>query len=188
MKDMNSANFPILSTERLTLRQLTVDDHQDIFALRSDPAINRFLGRQLCKTQEEAIQFIHLVNDNIVKGAGYYWAITLAEIKKLAGTICLYDFSFENSSCEIGYELMTEFQRQGIMKEAAGKVIDYAFNNLKVQKIEAFFHRDNQRSINLLEQCCFKHSIEKDEANKELIGYHLKKSFYSNTFNGVSAA
>jgi ribosomal-protein-alanine N-acetyltransferase len=34
------------------------------------------------------------------------------------------------------------------MKEAAEKVVDYAFNTIKVQKIEAIFHRDNQRSIN----------------------------------------
>jgi ribosomal-protein-alanine N-acetyltransferase len=59
------------------------------------------------------------------------------------------------------------------MKEAAEKVIDYAFNTIKVQKIEAFFHRDNQRSINLLEKFLFKDSNESDKTHPEMICYHL---------------
>lgn len=83
MTDINSATFPILTTERLTLRQLSIDDQQDIFALRSDPRINEFLDRQLCKTNEEAINFIKKVNDNIEKDNTYYWAITLTDTKHL---------------------------------------------------------------------------------------------------------
>lgn len=69
---MNSATSPILTTERLTLRQLSIDDQQDIFALRSDPKINKFLDRQLCRTNEDAINFINRVNDNIEKSDTYY--------------------------------------------------------------------------------------------------------------------
>jgi ribosomal-protein-alanine N-acetyltransferase len=94
----------------------------------------------------------------------------------LVGTICLFGFSDENYTCEIGYELLTKFQGQGIMKEAAEKVIDYAFNTIKVKKIEAFMHRDNQRSIKLLEKFSFWKSNEPDEANPDLICYHLTKS------------
>lgn len=45
-----------------------------------------------------------------------------------------FDFSTENNSCEIGYELMPEFQGQGIMKESAEEVINYAFQTLTFQK------------------------------------------------------
>ena len=47
--------FPILTTERLTLRQLSIDDQQNIFALRSDIEINKYLDRQVSKTIEDAI-------------------------------------------------------------------------------------------------------------------------------------
>jgi ribosomal-protein-alanine N-acetyltransferase len=59
------------------------------------------------------------------------------------------------------------------MKEAAEKVIDYAFNTIKVKKIEAFFHRDNQSSIKLLEKFSFRNSNEPDKTNPDLICYHL---------------
>ena len=164
----NSATFPILTTERLTLRQLSIDDQQDIFALRSNPEINKFLDRQLCKTTEDAINFINKINDNIRKSNTFYWAITLTDTKKLVGTICLYNFSSEKNSCEIGYELMTQFQGQGIMKEAAQVVIDYLFQTLRFKKIVAFTHCENQNSTNLLLKFNFLKSIERDKDDPNL--------------------
>ncbi|MFZ1534986.1 MAG: GNAT family N-acetyltransferase, partial [Chitinophagaceae bacterium] len=102
-----------------------------------------------------------------------YWAITLNDSNKLVGTICLYGFSEENDNCEIGYELLTNFQGQGIMTEAVEKVIDYAFNTIKVQKIEAFFHSDNQPSIKLLKKFSFRDLNKADETNHDLVSYHL---------------
>ena len=43
MTKRNFTPFPILATERLTLRQLSIDDQQNIFALRSDKEINKYL-------------------------------------------------------------------------------------------------------------------------------------------------
>src|SRR6476660_10261685 len=119
------------------------------------------------------MQGINKVNENINKNDSLYWAITLTDRNILIGTICLFGFSDENNKCEIGYELLTNFQGQGIMKEASEKVIDYAFNTIKVQKIEAFLHRDNQRSIKLLEKFSFRDSNEPVEAYPDLIYYYL---------------
>jgi [ribosomal protein S5]-alanine N-acetyltransferase len=168
--------FPILTTQRLTLRQLLINDEEDIFTLRSDREINKYLDRPLSNTIEDARNFIHKVNENIQKNISLYWAITLRDSNTFVGTICLYGFSDENDNCEIGYELLTNFQGQGIMKEAVEKVIDYTFNTIKVQKIEAFLHRDNQRSINLLEKLLFRNSNKPDEIAPELICYHLTNS------------
>ena len=165
--------FPILTTERLILRQLLINNEQEIFTLRSDSEINKYLDRQLSNTIADARNFINKVNENANKNISLYWAITLSDRNILVGTICLYGFSDENDNCEIGYELLTNFQGQGIMKEAAEKVIDYAFNTIKVKKIEAFLHKDNQGSINLLEKLSFRNSNKPDETNPELIGYHL---------------
>ncbi len=172
---MNSATFTTLRTARLTLRQLSIDDQQDILALRSDPEINKYLGRQPTKTIEDAINFINKVNENIEKQIALYWAITLTETKTFVGTICLFDFSNENNSCEIGYELMPKFQGQGIMKEATQVVIDYVFQTLKLKKILAFTHCDNQNSTNLLAKLNFVKSIENDKENPDLNIFTLIK-------------
>ena len=164
--------LPILKTERLTLRELEINDEKEIFTLRSDSEINKYLDRQICNTIDDARNFI----DKIVKGDSLYWAITLSNQNILIGTICLFGFSDENCKCELGYELSTHFQGQGIMKEAVVKVIEYAFNTIKVKKIEAFPHMNNLSSIKLLEKFSFRNSNETDEANPELICYHLTNS------------
>ena len=164
--------FPILTTERLTLRQLVINDEQEIFTLRSDSEINKYLDRQISNTIDDARNFIN----TIIKNDSSYWAITLSDKNILVGTICLFGFSDENYKCEIGYELLTNFQRQGIMKEAVEKVIDYAFNTIKLNKIEAFLHKDNLSSIKLLEKFSFRNSNEPDKTNPALICYHLTNS------------
>ena len=168
--------FPILTTERLTLRQLVINDEQEIFTLRSDSEINKYLDRPISNTIDDARNFINKVTENINKNDSLYWAITLSGNNILVGTICLFSFSDENDKCEIGYELLTNFQRQGIMKEAVEKVIDYAFNTIKVRKIEAFFHRDNQSSIKLLNKFSFRETNEADKSDPDLIFYHLTNS------------
>jgi ribosomal-protein-alanine N-acetyltransferase len=144
--------------------------------LRSDSEINKYLDRQLSNSIEDARNFINKVNENIKKNDSLYWAITLSDKNILVGTICLFGFSDDNYKCEIGYELLTNFQGKGIMKEAVEKIIDYAFNKIKVQKIEAFLHRDNQSSINLLEKLLFRNSNKYDETTPELICYQLTNS------------
>ena len=175
MTNLNSILFPILTTERLTLRQLTINDQQDILALRSDPVINKYLDRQPTQTREDAVKFINQVNDNIEKLIAYYWAITWTGTKTFAGTICLFSFSGEKDSCEIGYELMTKFQGQGIMKEAAQAVIAYAYQTLKLKKILAFTHCDNQHSTKLLEKFDFVKSGDTDRENPNLNLFILTK-------------
>ena len=176
MLNRNFKPFPILATERLTLRQLLITDEQEIFTLRSDREINKYLDRQVSKTVDDARNFINMINGNIHKNDSIYWAITLRDRNILVGTICLFGFSDEDNKCEIGYEILTNFQGQGIMSEAAEKVIDFAFNTNKVQKIEAFLHKDNQRSIKLLEKLSFRNSNEPDKTNPELICFNLTNS------------
>jgi [ribosomal protein S5]-alanine N-acetyltransferase len=173
--------FPILTTEKLTLRQLSIDDQQSVFTLRSDTEINKYLDREPSKTIEDAIIFINKVTENIKINNSLYWAITLTKDNTFVGTICLFGFSDENAKCEIGYELLTTFQRQGVMLEAAEKVIDYAFNTIGVQIIEAFFHKDNQPSIKLLEKLSFKNSNLIDTTAPDLKCYYLKSPTDNNS-------
>ena len=50
--------FPVLKTERLTLRQLSVNDDKEIFALRSDKQVNKYLDRDLSNSIEDARKLI----------------------------------------------------------------------------------------------------------------------------------
>ncbi len=156
MTDKNFTPFPVLKTERLTLRQLVSSDDKEIFALRSDDNVNKYLDRKPSKSIDDAKNFIQTINENIQRNDSIYWAITLNGTNKLIGTICLFDFSDDNSKAEIGYELLPDFQGKGIMQEATSKVIDFGIQHIGLNSIEAYTHSENQSSARLLEKFNFK--------------------------------
>ena len=155
--------FPVLKTERLTLRQLRINDDKEIFALRSDADVNKYLNRKRSKSIDDAKNFIQIINENIQRNNSIYWAITLKGTDKLIGTICLFDFSDDNLKAEIGYELLPGFQGKGIMQEAASKVIDFGSQQIGLTSIEAYTHSENQSSTTLLEKLNFKRHSAADD-------------------------
>lgn len=165
------STFPLLTTERLTLRQLRDTDVEEIFSLRSDPTINQFLDRPPCKSAEDALNFIKAIQQN----ESLYWAITQTPHEKLIGTICLYNFSDELNSCEIGYELLANYQGQGIMLEAAKSIIAFAVQTLGIKTLEAFTHKENKSSTNLLLKCSFVKTDFVDDTDANLNLFRLSK-------------
>ncbi len=161
--------FPVLTTERLTLRQLSETDVKEIFLLRSDPVINKYLGRKPSENLEDALRFIR----NIKSNDFLYWAVTETSNGQLIGTICLFDFSDDLSSCETGYELLTGYQGQGIMHEAMEQVIAFGFHRLGLKTIDAVTHKDNLSSTKLLEKFNFAKTEIVDEGNGDLVLYRL---------------
>ncbi len=163
------STLPMLTTERLTIRPLLESDVEEIFLLRSDTTINKFLDRKRSETSEDALNFIKNIKNNEL----LYWAIAQARTGKLIGTICLFNFSDELNKCEIGYELLSDFQGQGIMSEAAIKIIEFAIDTFGLKTIDAFTHKDNHSSTKLLQKFNFEKTGIIDETNPNLIIYRL---------------
>ncbi|MCP9752725.1 GNAT family N-acetyltransferase [Ferruginibacter sp. HRS2-29] len=155
MANRNFSPFPVLKTVRLTLRQLVATDEKEIFALRSDEHVNKYLDRTPAQSIGDAKAFIEMIDKNIPASNAVYWAISLAGSANLVGTICLFDFADDNSRAEIGYELLPGFQGKGIMQEAVSTVIDFAIRHIGVKMIEAFTHAENGYSTRLLEKFNF---------------------------------
>ena len=158
MGNRNFEPFPVLKTERLTLRQLVGSDANEIFALRSNNNVNKYLDRKPSKSIDDAKMFIKTLNENIQRNDSIYWVITLNGTNKLIGTICLFGFSNDNLKAEIGYELLPDFQGKGIMQEAASKVIEFGIQHIRLHSIEAYTHSENQGSVRILEKFNFKKS------------------------------
>ncbi len=166
----NFKPFPILLTDRLILRRLTIKDGKEIFSLRSDVAVNKYLDRPIASTEKDALNFINKISDGISNNEWIYWAIALRNVGKLVGTICLWNISLENNTAEIGYELCPEFQGRGLMKEAVNKVMEFGFQKIGVQTIEAFSHSENKSSTRLLTKHGFTKQIKADSSG-ELIQF-----------------
>jgi len=147
---MKFIDFPLLVTERLILRKLEESDWESISYLRSDKIVNQFVKRANADTNKKALDFIKNTNLKITKDLLIYWSISFRNDQKMIGSICLWNFSKDNKTAEIGYDLGPKFQNKGIMNEAMIKVLDFGFQILSLDKIEAFTHKKNENSKSLL--------------------------------------
>ncbi|MDX1477102.1 MAG: GNAT family N-acetyltransferase [Saprospiraceae bacterium] len=147
--------FPVLTTQRLTLRALVEADLDALHALRSDPFNRRFLAGEVEQTPEETQAFMYRVWQGIADDKWVLWAISQHDDPGLLGTICLWQFNPDRTVAEVGYELLPAAQGQGYMSEALERVVSYGVHDLRLHQIEAFTNRDNLASRKLLERCGF---------------------------------
>ncbi|MCJ8288807.1 MAG: GNAT family N-acetyltransferase [Crocinitomicaceae bacterium] len=152
---MNFTPFPELTTERLLLRKIEASDYKEILLLRTDETVTKFIERPVnkqIKDEPGARKLIKELNGYIERNESITWGIVLKNNPQVIGTICLWNFSQNHKTAEVGYELNPKFHGKGIMSEAIKTIVDFGFNQLKLDKIEAFTHNKNENSNKLLEK------------------------------------
>lgn len=168
--------FPVLQTSRLRLRDFSEEDYAQVFFLRSDKEVNKYIKRVHPKEIEEAIAFVDKVQSSMKKGENVNWAICKKEDLKMMGSICLWNFSSDHKTAEVGYDLHPDYQNMGYMNEALKAVLQYGFEELLLDHIKAFTHRSNESSKKLLKNNGFVIvPDEKDVDNKDNIILSLSK-------------
>jgi len=130
---MTNNNFTELETDRLLLTRLKTSDWKMISFLRSDQEVNKFVKRSSAATQEEALTFIQKINHSIDHQHSYYWKIAERNNDQMIGSICLWNFSEDEKSAEIGYDLSPDYQGKGIMNESLSRIIEFGFQNLNLE-------------------------------------------------------
>jgi len=173
--DYNFTPFPVLETERLTLRALNLEDAKAIFGLRTNKEVNEYIDRKVPRNLSEARAFIDKISTLAENNKGIFWVIASKSTNELMGTIGLRNFEDEDDYAEIGYEINPDYQERGYMSEAFEPVLEYGFQNLELKTIEAFTHKNNTASIALLEKLNFVFDPEReDEGFENNISYLLK--------------
>ncbi|SIS45738.1 ribosomal-protein-alanine N-acetyltransferase [Kaistella chaponensis] len=164
-------------TDRLILRTLTEFDSYEVLGIRSHPVINQFLHRDSPKNTFEALDFILNIQRKSANGEIFFLGIALQNKPELIGTICLWNFSGDRKTAELGYELLPEYHRKGIMSEAVTFILNFGFEDLNVSKIEAFTNKNNLNSIQLLQKFNFALNVNrKDEKYPENLIFELARS------------
>ena len=87
-------------------------------------------------------------------GLGIRWGICLEGSDRLIGTIGFNNFT-KNHRANIGYDLLTEYWGKGIMSEALEAILEFGFNILEVNRIEAEVMTGNIASEKLLHKTGF---------------------------------
>ena len=168
--------LPTLHSKRLSLNKLTKSDWKEISYLRSDAKINKYVKRPPAETKEDALVFVEKIDSETRNGRMLYWKICLLEHQDMIGSICLWHFSNDGRVAEIGYDLDPAYQGKGYMTEAMETVLDYGFNELQLEDIEAYTQDNNLSSIHLLSRFGFKLVPDRrDESNAKNRVYNLNR-------------
>ncbi|WP_347102700.1 GNAT family N-acetyltransferase [Streptococcus anginosus] len=154
---MEQAQLPErLETDRLVLRVRTVADAEDIFDYASRPEVSYPAGFPPVKTLEDEIYYLeHILpernqKDNLPAGYG----IVVKGTNKIIGSVD-FNHRHEDDVLEIGYTLHPDYWGRGYVPEAARALIDLAFKELRLHKIELTCFGYNFQSQRVAEKLGF---------------------------------
>lgn len=140
---------PILETERLILRPITLDDAEACFSWGSDERVARFMCYPTAKDISETIAWI---KTTFVDEEEWNWAFVLKSENRVIGTGGIGPNKFMDGYWGIGYNLHYDYWHKGYCTEAMRAIVDYAHNELGVNKICSDHAVDNPRSGKVMEK------------------------------------
>ena len=151
------SRLPVVETERLLLRSMTLRDAHDMFAYAQDPEVARHVLWSAHQSVWETRAYIRFVQQQYRMGEPSSWCIVDKALNRVVGTIGFMAFSAENSTVEVGYSLARSHWNRGMMTEALAAVLEQIFTVLKLHRVEAQHFTDNPSSGRVMAKCGMQH-------------------------------
>jgi len=146
---------PTLHTARLLLRPFTAADTDAIFALQSSPRVLRYWDSPPWKERARADRFIATCKQMEHEGTGARLAIERTSDRVFIGWCCLVKWNPDYRSATMGYCLDDAVWGQGFATEAAGALLQWAFDTLDLNRVQAETDTRNTASSRVLEKLRF---------------------------------
>lgn len=148
-----------LETERLVLRQFTVDDVDDLLALDTDPLVRRFVEDGEPVNREEAIESIDHFLRYYERGPHFgFWVA----VEKSTGTFLGW-FHFRPhegapaDEPELGYRLVSWCWGKGYGSEGSRALIDHGFTTAPISRVVAETMAVHTASRRVMEKVGMRH-------------------------------
>lgn len=169
----------MFETARLLMRPMLESDVDAIFAMRSDEEIMRFIREP--QGLSESFDWIQLVSERWESEKLGFCAVIEKETDKFLGWCGLWRLK-ETEEMEIGYAIEKTSWGKGYATEAAEKFMQYAFEELKTEKLVAVARPENTASRRVMEKLGMQFVKIGKFYNQKLVQYAIKKHeyFYQN--------
>jgi len=152
MKTLDFTPFPNLESERVILRKLQADDASIIFDYQSNPDNFPFVDMPIYTELKQAEDYISKMNNGVEKNSWIIWAITDKATDKILGTISIWGIDPEKSGAELGYGLYPGNTGKGLMSEALNLAVEFGFEVMGLNYLDAYTNIKNLKSCSLLER------------------------------------
>lgn len=146
------ANLPVLETERLRLRRISMQDAEQMYAYASDDEVAKYVTWETHRSIQDSKKFIQFILVQYAKHDIAPWGIELKESGRLVGTVDFVWWKPEQQSAEIGYVLARDCWGQGLMTEAASALLKLGFGEMDLVRIQARCIEGNIGSQRVMEK------------------------------------
>lgn len=146
------AKMPRLETERLLLRAMRVDDTADMFAYAKDPEVSEFLLWRPHKSPEYTRSYLEYLAGRYRLGQHFEWAMICRADGHMIGTCGFSRIDCTHNCAELGYVLNPAYRGQGLVPEAAKRVLKFGFDVLGMHRIEARYMVGNTASVRVMQK------------------------------------
>lgn len=146
------ARLPTVDTPRLVLRKMTMLDAQDMFEYSRDPEVSRHVLWDAHRSVQDARAYLRFILRQYRNNDPSSWGIELRETGQLIGTIGYMWWNREYRSAEVGYSLARAQWNKGLMTEALRAAIDFGFEEMQLNRIEAQHETTNPASGRVMEK------------------------------------
>lgn len=166
-------------TDRLLLRKFREKDAKDMFDnWANDEIVTEYLSWPTHENIETTKKVLKSWIDNYDNNDNYLWAITLKDKDQVLGSIGVNEISGEHEYCTIGYCIGREFWGKGITTEAFKGIINYLFNEVKFERIQAYYHTNNPASGRVMAKSGLKYEGRLRHYRKNTKGEFVDCDFY----------
>jgi ribosomal-protein-alanine N-acetyltransferase len=148
-----------LETKRLILRRPKLSDWKNILEGIKDLEVAKNLATVPHPyKKKDAISFIkrNIKKWKKRKKDGYTFVIELKSEKKVIGVTSIVGISYEDRKATTGSWINKKYWRRGYILEAKIPILDFAFNKLKLRKIETAAFVSNNASNSMSQKLGFK--------------------------------
>jgi len=147
--------FPKFDLGDVILREQEDSDVENFFNYYSREEVCKYILCEIPQTIEDTRRELHYWRGVFYQNDGAYFAIADKATNKMIGSIGITSYNAYQSRIELSYDLAEEYWRRGITTRAIDRIVRYAFDEWKVNRIEASVSIYNEPSKNLLLKCGF---------------------------------
>jgi ribosomal-protein-alanine N-acetyltransferase len=137
------------------LREIVMENSEDLLKLRSDIDAMKYIDRPIPKSISEMHELVTKIQEGVKNNTAVAWGISLIHKNELIGTMSYHRIDLQNHRAEIGYLLNPKYWKTGLMSEAMVVTLDFGFNKMNLHSIEANVNPNNNASIALLKKFNF---------------------------------
>lgn len=155
INELNLAVVAEIETERLLLRRFREDDAGAVYRnWESIPEVAEFMLWDVSISEQETSERLGaLISGYETDKLNYTWAIVPKDTDEPVGSVILGWIDEYHHSAELVYMLSPCVRRMGYMTEAVTAVLQYGFETIGLNRIQADCYLRNIASARVMEKC-----------------------------------